>query len=196
MSAGAPGSAGESADSSPDEVTGAGVEKRAVEEIDRSPARFSLLVALVAGVFAVVATLAGPVIAAVPGVAGLMLLGLGGVRGRRRFVSIGGGLLGAGVVVSGVGVNAPPPLVSLLGATMAVVAWDVAENAISLGEQVGANARTRRAELAHAVGSLAVGVVAAGAAYGAFVVAAGGRPTAALFALAAGAVLLMAALLD
>ncbi|MFB6171109.1 MAG: hypothetical protein ABEJ23_01145 [Haloarculaceae archaeon] len=100
-----------------------------------------------------------------PGLAGVALLGAGLAPVRsgweRRLVTAGSGGLLAGVVASGVVHGARPIL--LLGATVAsVVAWDVAEQAINLGEHVGTDARAWPAELAHGAVGGAVGGVGAG----------------------------------
>lgn len=53
----------------------------------------------------------------------------------------------------------------VLGALVAALfVWDAGEFGVALGEEIGSHAGTRRAELVHATGSLAVGGVGAGAA--------------------------------
>lgn len=98
----------------------------------------------------------------VPGTVGLAVLFAGlwpsrtGVQ--RALVTAGTALLFVGVVASGVVRGASLP--ELLLATVAtVLAWDSAEQAVSLGRQVGRRASTARAELTHAGGTVLVGVV-------------------------------------
>lgn len=96
-----------------------------------------------------------------PGLVGLavLLAGLLPVRaGRERtLVTAGTALLFVGVLTSGVVHGAT--LASLLLAGVAtVLAWDLGEQAVSLGAQVGRGASTYRAELVHGGGSLAAGV--------------------------------------
>lgn len=105
----------------------------------------------------------------VPGMVGLAVLCLGVLplrKGRERaLVTAGTGLVFVGVVVNGVVLGAS--LVELLLATVAtVLSWDAADQAVSLGRQVGRQARTARAELTHAGGTLAVGGVVIAATLG------------------------------
>lgn len=98
-----------------------------------------------------------------PGVVGLVALAAGlfpvRVGWERPLVTAGTGLVFVAVLAAGVLRDAT--LTSLLAAgALTILAWDSAENAVSLGRQVGADAATVRATLARgAVG----GVVAGGA---------------------------------
>lgn len=84
------------------------------------------------------------------GVAGLVILGfslvppLGGAA--RPGVMAGTGLVFASVLTSGI-LATRPAIVLLVAAGGTVVAWDMAEHAISLGRQVGRAATTVRATL-------------------------------------------------
>ena len=82
----------------------------------------------------------------------------------------------------------------LVGLVMAVVAWDVGQHAVGLGEQVGRAGPTVRAELVHAGTSLGIAGGTAGIAYLLFVAGAGNQPTTALVALLLAAVLIVLAL--
>ncbi|WP_415379364.1 hypothetical protein [Halosimplex sp. TS25] len=100
---------------------------------------------------------------AVPGMVGVLVLALGVIpargRGSRRLVKVGSGLVLLSVFVTAVVVK--PPLQTLLVGTVAIVlAWDLGENAIGLGAQLGRRAETYRVELAHGLGSAAVGAAA------------------------------------
>lgn len=95
-----------------------------------------------------------------PGLLGLPLLlaGLLPLRsGRERtLITAGAALLFVTVVTSGV-VRGASEVRLLVAGIAVVVAWDLGEQAVSLGGQVGRRARSHRAELAHASGSLVAG---------------------------------------
>lgn len=138
---------------------------------DPRPSWTGTALAGLVGLVAVTAQAAGGPAVAVGGV-GLLALVLGLRMGSMRAVSLGAVGLFAGVLVAGaVGVPAELLLVSVAAS---VVAWDVAAQAISIGEQVGRAADTARAELVHAAGSALVATAAVGAAYVVFRVLPGG----------------------
>ncbi|WP_225334016.1 DUF7519 family protein [Halomicrobium urmianum] len=106
-----------------------------------------------------------------PGLLGLAILGAGLLpirAGRERtLVTVGTALLFVGVVASGVFQGSP--LLALLAASVAtVVAWDAGEQAVSLGRQVGRQAATARAVVAHSGGTLLAGAVVVLAALGVY----------------------------
>lgn len=131
-----------------------------------------------------------------PGMIGLVPLvaGVSGLRAGwgRHLVTAGSALLLANAVGSGVVLRTGRP--GLLAAVVAVVvAWDLGERSINLGEQVGRQARTRSVELVHGLGTAAVGAVAAVAAVAVAGNGATDLPLAGLAALlVAGLVLLLA----
>jgi len=96
-----------------------------------------------------------------PGLLGLavLLAGLLPVRAgwERRLVTTGAAFLFVGVVTSGV-VRGASEIQLLAAGVASVLAWDLGEQAVSLGGQVGRRAQTHRAELVHAGGSLLAGV--------------------------------------
>lgn len=99
----------------------------------------------------------------IPGLLGLAVLvaALAPVRANRTrlLVGAGTGLVFVSVVLSGALVSSS--VTELLAAGVAtVLAWDLAEQAVNLGEQVGSDARTRRVEAVHGVATLGVGVAA------------------------------------
>jgi hypothetical protein len=163
-----------------------------VTEIDRSPAVVSTALAVGAGVVSLLGTTAGALVGALPAAAGLAVFGVGLVRASRTALTAGAGLLFAGVLLAGASGASPEPL--LVGTIGAVLAWDVGENGIGLGAQLGRAADTRRAELVHAASSLVVGAVTAGLGYGVYLGAASGQPLTALVFLLLGAVVLVSAL--
>jgi len=159
--------------------------------LDRRPSRtgtaLSLLAALVV-VGALTPVAAGQLVAAI----GLVALVVGLQSGAGRAVDAGATLLFVGVVIAGV-FGAPPELL-LVATAGTVVAWDVGENAVSLGHQLGRAAGTDRAEFVHAAASTGVAAAGAGLAYVAFVGVESGQPSIALVSLLFGAVLLATAL--
>lgn len=96
-----------------------------------------------------------------PSLLGLAVLGIGLLpirRGwERALVAVGTGLLSVGVVTSGV-VESASTLSLLAGGAATIVAWDTAEQAISLGRQVGRRAGTYRATLTHFSGTVLASV--------------------------------------
>jgi hypothetical protein len=163
-----------------------------VSEIDRSPAVLSASLSVFAGMVAVVALALGSPTALAVAVPGLLVVGLALLVGSRRALGGGETLLVGAVLLAGV---QGAPAESLLVATLAtLLSWDVGDNAVEVGEQLGRGADTRRAELVHAAASTAVGVVGAGVAYGAYLGATGGQPVTALVFLLIGAVALVSAL--
>jgi len=125
-------------------------------------------------------------------------LGVGGVgmiagglllRGNRTWVSMGAGTLFLSVVVAG-GFGAPVEF--LFVSTIAtLLAWDLGQNAVSLGEQVGRHSRTRRNEVIHASFSTIVAMAAMALGYVTYTLSGGGRPVAALAMLLFGVVFLL-----
>lgn len=179
------------ADASPGD-RGEADEDPALETVrlDARPSHTGTALAGLVGFVAVaVQAVGGP--AAVVGGAGLVALVAGLRAGLRRLVSLGVLGLILGVLVAGA-VGVPAELL-LVSAAASAVAWDVADQAVSLGEQVGRGADTARAELVHAAGSALVATAAVAAAYLVFRAVAGG-PVVALALLLLGAILLASVL--
>ena len=158
--------------------------------LDPRPSRTGTAVAGLVGFVAVTAQAVGGPAVVVGGV-GLVALVAGLRRGVRRLVSLGVFGLLLGVLVAGA-VGVPTELL-LVSAAASAVAWDVADQAVSLGEQVGRGADTARAELVHAAGSALVATLAVTAAYIVFTAVTGG-PVVALALLLLGAILLASVL--
>lgn len=136
-----------------------------------------------------------------PGVVGTLLVALGVAplrgSGSRRFVKIAVWLVFLGPVLSAGMEYAEPSslfdVARILGATVAAaLVWDFGENSVSLGRQVGREARTFWNETVHGVGSVLVGAVSAGGAYVAFGFGTGGQPLEGVFFLLISIVLLVA----
>lgn len=121
-----------------------------------------------------VATLQAPSVGArtevIPGLVGFVVLSTGaieaGKQGYGRALLIAGtGLLVISVLVSGVLLGSSQVLL-LVATAAAIVAWDVGEQGINLGQQVGRGARSWRVEVVHALGAMVVGLTAIGVAFG------------------------------
>jgi hypothetical protein len=115
-------------------------------------------VLVVAGAGLAVASVSGiPSLATVGfGVAGVLVVGLGTLplrgTGSRLFVKGGTALLLLSVVAAGLFREATL-VVLLVAAAGVVVTWDAAENAITLGEQLGRSTGTWRVEATHLGGT-------------------------------------------
>jgi hypothetical protein len=158
------------------------------DAVDGRPAPLSARLALAAGAASVaLAALASPVGGGV-GVVGLLVVAAGLSDARADAAAVGVVLLFVGVVVAGVAGGGA--LVLLGAAVAATLTWDLAEQAVTLGEQVGRGADTRRGELVHAGGSLAVGLAAGGLLLLVYRSVAGGFSPAALVVLLLAAVAL------
>lgn len=147
-------------------------------------------------------TLAAALAAAVSLLPSLPAVGLGAVgvglfalalrRHSRRALGVGVATLVLALLVGGVYGTPPELLVVSTGAT--ILAWDVGDTALAVGEQLGRRARTERLELVHAAAGLAVAVVGGAVAYGVFRLAGGGRPLLAVVLLLFGGTVIVAAL--
>jgi hypothetical protein len=125
---------------------------------------------------------------------GAALLLYGARVGARRYVTIGGALGFAGTVV-GAAAGLPISL-ALVGGVAALVAYDTAEHAVTLGVDVGTNAPVGQSTLVHAFGSVVVASLAAAVGYGIYEVGPTSVPVTGLVALLFAAVLLTYALGD
>lgn len=138
-----------------------------------------------------------PKLELLPGIVGLLVLGLGlgaVYPGYERwFVTAGTGTILLSVFVSGLLQDATVGAM-LAGTTATVVAWDLGEQAINMGEQVGRGASTWRVELVHGAGGLVVGALAVAIALVIDDVGVTGLPIAALSILLGAGVVLSAAL--
>lgn len=164
------------------------------ERVSRAPARLSSSVALFAAVLATVAVGLGSTLGAGAGALGVLLAALAMLRGSRRVLAASVAALTLGVLLAGlVGASAE----ALLFAMVATVStWDVGENAINVGEQLGREADTRRLELTHVATGTVFGAGVAGVGYAVYEVSTGGQPASAVALLLVGAVLLISTLRD
>jgi hypothetical protein len=157
----------------------------------RRPPPLSIGISVAAAVVVALSVARVPIAVGI-GVSGVVTVTVGLVLASRPLLEVSGAMLGLAVVAGGA-LGATPASVSV-AALAAVVAFDVADHAQGLGQEIGRDARTRRNELVHAGGSLLVGGVAGAIAYGVFLGIAGGQPTTALAFLLCGAIALVAAL--
>lgn len=160
-----------------------------VSEIVRKPTQFSARLAVAtAAVAALLAALGGGIGAAL-GLVGLVLLAGGLYDGRQSVSDLGALALLFGIVAAGMAGAAPT--VALLAAVAVVLAWDFATTAHTMGEELGREADTRRAEAMHAAGSTGVGVLVVGGTVLVRGVASGGQPTGALMLMLIAAMVLV-----
>ncbi len=129
--------------------------------------------------------------AALGGLVGTLVLAAGLVQGSRRTLDAAGGIFFLALLFAGVGGGGTEAL--LLTAVASILAWDVAENALSVGEHLGRETSTIRLETVHAATTLVVLVVAAGIVYALWLGASGGQPLTAVVLLLVGAIALVAA---
>lgn len=162
------------------------------EPVSRAPARLSSGVAIGAALVATLAAALGASVAAGAGALGVLLAALALVRGSRRVLGAGVAALLLGILLSGVAGGSTESLLVAMVATVA--AWDVGENAINVGEQLGREANTRRLELTHVASGTAFGAGVAGVGYAIYEAATGGQPASAVALLLLGAVLLLSTL--
>jgi hypothetical protein len=155
------------------------------------PTTFSAGLALA---FAVSAALLGAttVLSLLLGAAGVLVVAGGLSLGARRLLLLGDATVLSGVLVSGL--LGASPLVLLTCVTLTALVWDVGEQAIGLGEQLGSEADTLRGEVVHASASVLVATVGGGVGYVVFLVSTGGQPLTAVVVLLLAVVVLASAL--
>ena len=161
------------------------------QPFDTSPSNVGQGLTLAAALVAAIALTPVPVAVGV-GVLATAVFAVGLRRESRRLLDTAAGTLVAALLVGGV-YGVPAELLVLSTAT-AVLAWDVADNALTVGEQLGRAARAERLELVHAAATLTVAVVGSAFAYGVYQLAGGGRPLLAVVLLLLGSTLIVAVL--
>jgi len=106
---------------------------------------------------------AAEILTVLPGYLGAAVLLLGVLpsygSGSRWLVKAGAGLVLATVLITGL-LNSAGFERLLVATAASVVAWDLGENAINVGEQLGRETATGSIEAAHALGTVTVAVVA------------------------------------
>lgn len=178
-----------------DETT-IGFGGREAVEMDDRPTVVSSAIAVTAGLLAMVGSAPYSGLAIPFGLLGILFLaaGLFG-NGSRSLVSLG--VMSFFVAILIVGALGLAPVTMLLASTVGtLIAWDVGQYGITIGEQIGRNAPTKRGELFHAAGSTVVGILAGGLGYGVFRFGSEGQPALALLLLFLGAIIMVWALRD
>lgn len=160
-------------------------------EVVRAPSRLGQVVALVAAAVGVVLTAPFAALALPFAVAGLAVVaGSLFVAHSRGWLSVGVGLILLGAIISG-GYGAVPVELMLVGVAAALLAFDVGQYTIGVGEQLGRQAPTRRLEVTHATASAIALTVASAFVYAVYLFAGDGRPASAVALSVIGAILLM-----
>lgn len=163
-----------------------------MSEIDESPLRLSAGLALVAAAGAVGLVAPWSPAAGAVAVGGLALVAAGIAVGSVGGVVAGSFGLFGGVVLAGL--TDVGPLALLLATLGAILAWDLGEQAVTLGRQVGREGKTARGELVHAGASVLVGVASVGIIGGVSATVAGGLHVGALVVLLVAGIVLVSAL--
>lgn len=159
-----------------------------VDDLTRRPALISSAVAATGAILAVVTSGYASIFGLALAVIGASFLALGLARGTHSAIDVACLLLFAGVLASGY--EGGSVELALLGTVGTVVAWDLGQSAIDLGEQLGREAQTTRLEAVHVASSAIVGLVAITIGYTLYVFAADGQPVAAVALLLAAASLI------
>lgn len=161
--------------------------------IERGPTRTGVVLSMAATGVSILALAAGGVPAGLGiGAVGGAMLVTGALAGSRRLLDYAALVVFGAVLFSGVGGAHPGPM--LVSLVALVVAWDAAEQAINVGEQLGREARTRRAETVHVAATTMVGLGGSAVGYGAYRLAGAGQPASAVVVLLLGTVLIVWAL--
>jgi len=127
--------------------------------------RLSHALAVVAALATVAAVRAGP-LALVAGLGGALLLATGVARRSRGTVALAGVTLFSAAVLVAAGPGGVTA--TLVGAFGAVLAADFGTFALGIGRDVDPSVATTRVEALHAVGSIAVALLAGGLGYALF----------------------------
>lgn len=148
------------------------------DDIDRRPTVISVGGGVLAGFGIVLIFAQYTVIATAIAGIGLLALTVGGYFGMREVIPFGTGMLILSLLTAGF--LMVPPSALLAAGVFAVLSWDLLSNGLILGKQVGRNARTVKAELAHGGATLLGGTIVAASIFGIYSVSPGGWPLAAL----------------
>lgn len=162
-----------------------------MSDFDPRPPPIAVAPAAVASLFVFLGSLASTTSLALCA-AGASLVVYGTHSGTRRFVTLGGGALFFAVVFGGMA--GTTPALALFAGAAALVAYDAGEHAVSLGHDVGREARVREAMLVHVASTTAVALVVAGFAYAVYEYGPRSLPVGGLIALLVGGVFLAYAL--
>jgi len=158
-------------------------------EVTHSPTTVSAVLATLAAILAVFAS-STSLLAMGLGAFGLVAV-VGGlfVFDSERAMAVGTGIVFVGVVLSGILGSSLPLLI--MGSFATILAFDIGQNAFSVGRQMSDETETTRGELVHASASLAVGIVIVGVAAVVYIAAFEGLSVSSLAFLLLGAMLLV-----
>lgn len=158
--------------------------------IDGRPPQLAVIASTVAGLGATIVLATADPLAALPGVLAVVSLVVAGRRRSRWALGAAAMAFVASFMLAGLGGASPDVVIG--SAVLAVVAWDVLEHGITLGEHVGRDARTQRNIVVHGGTTLLVGTLVAGVAIASIAVVPAGWPVMALvFAIVAGVLALL-----
>lgn len=158
--------------------------------IHQRAARTSSLLAIITAGIALI-SMNNPTATAI-GTLGIIIFVIGVLNSTRKILSIGTSFLFIGIIAGGI-FQTPTELL-LIGMTAVVLSWDTGEQAINIGEQLGRDANTQRAELSHFANSTLVGIIAVLSGYIMFRIASGGQPVIALILLLFAAIVFLSVL--
>ncbi|MFB6188152.1 MAG: hypothetical protein ABEI86_14985, partial [Halobacteriaceae archaeon] len=116
------------------------------------------------------------------------------VFGARVLLTTGTGLLYLGILLGATTLNSV--ILPLISAAAVIVAWDIGDQGISIGNQLSTNASASRLEFIHGLVSIGIGLFSTIGAYVIYRVATGNQPITALFLLLFAAIVLIATLRD
>lgn len=141
-----------------------------VVSVTHRPARVSGGVALTAAFLAVLSTIFGSILGFLVSFLGLIGLALGLVVFMSQRVALSStGVIFLGVIISGL-LGAPAEIV-VFGALATILAFDIAQNAFSIGEQLSAQSETTYGEIVHVGASFLAGAVTVVLAIGIYTIA-------------------------
>lgn len=147
----------------------------------------------IGGALVVIATVgAASFTAALTAALGTWVVGAGLSRGGERIATGGAALLFGGILVAGL--EGAPELLLLVAAVGTAIAFDGSRYAVRLGYQIGREAPTASAEIAHISVIAVTTVVTAGVGYLVFLIGAGEQTTTTLVALLVATLLLISGL--
>lgn len=159
-------------------------------DVDHSPTKASSYAAVIAGFFAAVTSAPFSLLTVPLGFGGVAIMA-GGlfVRKNRSWVTFGAAGLLLSVLISGL--FGTPGEMLLISAAGTVLAWDLGQHAISLGDQIGRHSKTWRNEALHGSATAIVAMLSAAFGYVVYSSAGGGQPVAAVIMLSLGIVFLV-----
>lgn len=153
----------------------AAVDERLPIDVDHAPPRLSQGIALVAISIGALLTTVFSMLALPFGIAGVALIaGSLFTTYSRTWLTVGTALVLVGAIVTGA-YGAVSPELMLVGVGATVLAWDVGQHGIVLGEQLGRRTRSTRNLVVHTTSTTVVIGFISAMGYLGYVIAGGGR---------------------